>query len=68
LAGPAAAPIPVDAGPHLRTPSDLTGMISFPPGTKSLLSKYLTPEIYNKYRGQVDECGVSFEQMILSGS
>lgn len=42
-------------------------MVCFPPGTKSLLSKYLTPEIYAKYRGKKDAAGVSFEQMILSG-
>jgi len=61
LAGPSAPPVPVQAGPHLKQPSDITGMVQFPPGTKSLLSKYLTPEVYEKYRGQTDECGVSFE-------
>ena len=42
-------------------------MVEFPPGTKSLLCKYLTPEMYNKYKGNKDKCGVSFEQMIFSG-
>jgi hypothetical protein len=45
----------------LKIPSDITGMVEFPAGTKSLLCKYLTPDVFNKYRGQVDECGVSFE-------
>jgi hypothetical protein len=61
LCGPAAAPVPVKAGPHLKTPADITGMVEFPAGTKSLLCKYLTPEVYNKYRGQKDSAGVSFE-------
>ncbi len=43
-------------------------MIQFPAGTHSLLSKYLTPAVYEKYRGQMDKFGVSFEQMILSGA
>ena len=59
---------PTQAGPHLKQPSDIRSMVVFPPGTKSLLSKYLTPEVYNKYRGRKDAAGVSFEQMILSGA
>ena len=43
-------------------------MVEFPAGTKSLLCKYLTPEVFNMYQGKKDSCGVSFEQMILSGS
>ena len=42
-------------------------MLEFPAGTKSLLSKYLTQEVYEKYQGKKDKAGVSFEQMILSG-
>jgi hypothetical protein len=42
-------------------------MLEFPEGTKSLLSKYLTPEVFEKYKGKKDKSGVSFEQMILSG-
>ena len=61
LCGPAAAPVPVDAGPHLKKPEDITGPVNFPAGCKSLLCKYLTPEVYSKYRGQKDACGVSFE-------
>jgi creatine kinase/arginine kinase len=43
-------------------------MVEFPNGTKSLLCKYLTKDIYNMYNGKKDKAGVSFEQMILSGS
>ena len=68
--GTAAAPAGavVKAGPHLKKPEDITGFVEFPAGTKSLLSKYLTKEVYDKYKGKKDKAGVSFEQMILSGS
>ena len=51
---PASVPaksVPVKAGPHLKKIEDITGPIEFPAGTKSLLCKYLTPELYNKYKG-----------------
>ena len=51
----------VKAGEHLKKPEDITGFVEFPAGTKSLLSKYLTEEVYNKYKGKKDEAGVSFE-------
>ena len=47
---------------------DITGPVEFPAGTKSLLCKYLTPEVYNKYKGLKDKAGVPFELMILSGA
>jgi len=67
---PAAAPTSgmVQAGPHLKDISQLTGPVEFPKGTKSLLSKYLTPEIFNKFKGTKDAAGVPFELMVLSGS
>ena len=58
----------VKAGSHLKKPEDITGMLEFPPGTTSLLSQFLTPEIFNEYKGKKDKAGVSFEQMILSGA
>jgi len=58
----------LQAGPHLKKPEDITSIPIFPAGTKSLLCKYLTPEVYNKYKGKTDSSGVSFEQMILSGA
>jgi len=47
----AAASAPVKAGPHLKKPEDITGFVEFPAGTTSLLSKYLTKDVYNKYKG-----------------
>lgn len=37
----------VQAGDHLKSVEDLTGFPVFPEGTKSLLSKYLTREIWD---------------------
>jgi len=72
LAGAAGVKAPsagtVKAGPHLKKPEDITGFVEFPEGTKSLLCKYMTKDIYDKYKGKKDKAGVSFEQMILSGS
>jgi hypothetical protein len=53
--------VPVKAGAHLTKPEDITGMVEFPNGTQSLLSRFLTPEIYKKYRGTKDKVGVPFE-------
>ena len=58
----------VEAGPHLKKPEDLTGFPVFPPGTKSLLSKYLTKDIWEKLKDKVDKHGFSFKQAILSGA
>jgi arginine kinase len=64
----AAAPAAdIKCGPHLKKPEDITGFPVFPDGTTSLVSKYLTKDVYNKYKGQKDKAGVSFEQMVLSG-
>jgi hypothetical protein len=49
------------AGPHLKKPEDITDLPVFPAGTKSLLSKYLTKDVYTKYKGKKDKQGVSFE-------
>jgi hypothetical protein len=73
--GPSAAPAaaakggePVTCGPHLVKPEQITGPPVWPAGTKSLVSKYVTPEMFNKFQGKKDKAGVSFEQMILSGA
>jgi hypothetical protein len=58
----------IKAGPHLKKPEDITGFVEFPAGTTSLVSKYCTKAVYDKYNGKKDKEGVSFEQMILSGS
>jgi hypothetical protein len=36
----------VKVGSHLESADDITGFPIFPEGTKSLLSKYLTPAIW----------------------
>jgi hypothetical protein len=54
-------------GPHLKTPEDLTGFPTFPPGTKSLLMKHLSKELWAKYAAAKDKYGFSFKQAIFSG-
>ena len=57
----------VMAGSNLAKPGDINAFVKFPEGTKSLLSQFLTPEIYEAYKGQKDATGFSFEQVIFSG-
>jgi len=45
----------------LKKPEDLTGFPVFPPGTKSLLSKHLSREIWAKYAEEKDSYGFSFK-------
>ena len=54
-------------GTHLNTPEDLVSWPQFPEGTKSLLSKHLTKEIWDKYHDKKDDAGVSFKECIFSG-
>lgn len=58
----------VYAGSHLKSIDDLTGPLSFPASCKSLLCKYLTPEIFNKYKDSKDKSDVPFKMMIMSGA
>lgn len=44
----------VKCGSHLKSSDELTGMPIFPAGTKSLLSKHLTRDVFNKYMGKKD--------------
>ena len=39
----------------------------FPPGTNSALSRNLTKEIWEEYKDECDDCGVSFKTCIFSG-
>ena len=64
----AAAAGVIMAGSHLKSIDMLTGPIQFPAACKSLLCKYLTPEIFNKYKDAKDTAGVPFKTMILSGA
>ena len=45
LAGPVQS-ADIQAGSHLKKPEDLTGFPVFPAGTKSLLSKNLTRDVW----------------------
>ncbi len=49
-----------EVGSHLKTYKELVGFPIFPKGTKSLLSKYLTKEIYEKLIHTHDKHGFSF--------
>jgi creatine kinase/arginine kinase len=55
-------------GPHLQTPEDIVSMPYFPTGCKSLLSKCLTPEIWEQCKDRRDKFGFTFRQSIMSGS
>jgi arginine kinase len=64
----AAGSATVKAGTHLTKPEQLTGPVEWPAGTKSLVSRFVTADLFNKFKGKKDKAGVSFEQMILSGA
>ena len=57
----------VDCGSHLKKPEDLTGYPVFPSGTKSLLCKHLSKDVWNKYKDAKDKFGYTFKEAILSG-
>jgi len=59
--------VDIEAGSHLITTDDLKGFPIFPPGTKSLLSKHLTKEVWDSLKNTVDKHGFTFKQAILSG-
>ena len=51
-----------------NTPEDLKDFDKlFPAGTNSALSRNLTKEIWEEYKDQKDEAGVSFKTCIFSG-
>lgn len=54
-------------GTHLKTPEDLVNWPQFPADCKSLLSKHLTQDIWNKYHDKSDKAGVSFKTCVFSG-
>ena len=57
----------IKAGDHLKSYQDLTGMPVFPAGTKSLLSKHLTRDVWNLHKNAKDDFGFTFKQAIFSG-
>lgn len=56
-----------EVGRHLKKVEELTGFPIFPAGTKSLLSKFLTKEIYQKLHEAKDKHGFQFKAAIFSG-
>ena len=57
----------VKAGPDLKKPEDITGFPVFPEGTKSLVSKFLTKDVWDQLKDSKDKVGFSFKNAILSG-
>ena len=55
-------------GTHLESPEDIKSLPYFPAGCKSLLSKCLTPAIWEQCKDRRDKFGFTFRQAIMSGS
>jgi len=51
----------------LKSPEELKGWPQFPADCKSLVSKHLTKDIWEKYHDKSDACGVSFKTCVFSG-
>ena len=54
-------------GSHLKKPEDVNGFPVFPDGTKSLLMKHLTRDVWNQLHSAKDKHGFSFKEAIFSG-
>lgn len=54
-------------GSHLKTADDVVNFPTFPDGTKSLLLKHLSPQVWNQLKDKKDKFGFSFRQAIFSG-
>ena len=54
-------------GSHLVFPSQVTKFPYFPSGTKSLLSKVLTRDVWDACKDRRDQYGFTFQQCIFSG-
>lgn len=55
-------------GSSLTSAAEMKGKkLYFPPGTKSLLAKYCTPEIWLANKKKKDKFGFSFKQAVFSG-
>ena len=52
---------------HITDPSELRNYPVFPTGTTSALARYLTPELWHKFRDEKDAAGVTFKRCIFSG-
>lgn len=61
-------PMETICGRHLRSIDDLNSFPKFKENERgSLLCKYLTEDVWNKYHDKKDKLGVTFKQCILSG-
>jgi len=47
--------------------SELKAFPAFPPGTKSLLAKHLTREVWDQLENAQDRQGFSFKEAIFAG-
>jgi len=56
-----------NCGTHLNSPSDLVEFPGFPSDCSSLLSKHLTPSIWEHLKEKQDKHGFSFKEAIFSG-
>ena len=54
-------------GSHLPSPAAVTKFPYFPSGTKSLLSKVLTRDVWDACKDRKDKYGFTFQQCIFSG-
>jgi hypothetical protein len=54
-------------GTHLKSSDELTGFPIFPAGTKSLLSKHLTRDLFNDLITKKDKMNFPFKDAIYSG-
>lgn len=57
----------VNVGSHLKSSDDLSGFPVFPEGTKSLLCKHLTKDVWHQLKDLKDEFGFKFVDAIFSG-
>lgn len=54
-------------GSHLAKPEDIVDFPVFPEGTKSLLMKHLSRQIWHQLKDKKDKFGFTFRQAIFSG-
>jgi hypothetical protein len=54
-------------GSHLKDPAEIKSFPFFPSGTKSLLSKVLTRDVWDACKDKKDRFGFTFQQCIFSG-
>jgi hypothetical protein len=57
----------IKCGSHLKSIDELTGYPVFPEGTKSLVCRYNTREVWKKYHDKKDAYGVPYKLCVFSG-